>query len=103
MRTPKIDQLAQTGTRFMNPHAAAPLTDPARAVLLSGRTPMQLKASGDVMLDKLLGGIGYACGNTTGGPAALQLLDRQSAGEPFFLTPNFPPFAHPPPHPGPSA
>ena len=63
IRTPKIDQLAQTGTRFLNHYAAAPLADPARASLLSGRTPMQLKASGDVTLEKLLGGIGYACGN----------------------------------------
>ncbi|HEY1497189.1 MAG TPA: sulfatase-like hydrolase/transferase [Candidatus Solibacter sp.] len=93
IRTPKIDQLAQTGTRFMNHYAAAPLADPARAALLSGRTPMQLKAPGEVTLEKLLGGIGYACGNTTGGAAALQFLDGQSAGKPFFLTANFAPFA----------
>jgi len=62
VRTPNIDRLAQTGTRFLNHYACAPLTDPARATLFSGLTTMQLKATGDVTLEKLLGGIGYACG-----------------------------------------
>ena len=94
VRTKNIDQLAQTGTRFLNHYSGSPMSEPARAVLLSGRTPMQLKGAGDVTLEKLLGGIGYACGNTTGGAAAVQFLDGQSAGKPFFLTANFAPFAN---------
>jgi arylsulfatase A-like enzyme len=84
--------LAQTGTRFLAHYSASPLGDPARRVLLTGRTPAQLKAS-DATLEKLLGGIGYVCGHTTGGAAALQFLDGQSAGKPFFLSANFAPFA----------
>jgi len=61
---------------------------------------MQLKASEEVTLEKLLGGIGYACGNTMGGAAALQFIDAQSTGKPFFLTANFAPFATLPADPG---
>jgi arylsulfatase A-like enzyme len=93
VRTKNIDQLAQTGTRFLNHFAGSPLAEPARSVLLTGRTPMQLKGSGAVTLEKLLSGIGYACGNTTGGASALQFLDGQNPGKPFFLTANFAPFA----------
>ena len=91
--TKNIDLLAQTGTRFMNHYACSPMTEPARGSLLTGRTPMQLKESGEVTLAKLLGGIGYACGNTAGGPAALEFLGAQTAGKPFFLTAGFSPFA----------
>ncbi|MCU1239102.1 MAG: sulfatase [Candidatus Solibacter sp.] len=93
VRTKNIDLLAQTGTRFLNHYSASPLGDPARAVLLTGRAPSQLKG-GDATLEKLLGGIGYACGNTSGGAAALQFLDGQSSGKPFFLIANFAPFAN---------
>src|SRR6266567_7824343 len=92
VRTKNIDQLTQTGTRFLAHYAASPLAEPARNVLLTGRAPSQLK-TGDATLEKLLGGIGYACGNTSGGAAALQFLDGQSSGKPFFLTANFAPFA----------
>src|SRR5690349_16931528 len=59
VQTPHIDRLAQTGTRFLNHFAAAPLPGPARASLLTGRTPMQLKdadtpPAGEATLDKLL-------------------------------------------------
>jgi hypothetical protein len=94
VRTPNIDLLAQTGTRFINHYAASPMAEPARASLLTGRTPMQLKDSGEVTLAKLLAGIGYVCGDTSGGAAALQFLDAQSAGKPFFLTASFAPFAN---------
>src|SRR5215813_11377484 len=43
VQTPQIDRLAQTGTRFLNHFAGSPLPDPARAVLISGRTSVQLK------------------------------------------------------------
>ncbi len=100
VHTKHIDLLAQTGTRFLNHFACSPLPESARAALLTGRTPMQLKDSGEVTLEKLLGSIGYACANTTGGAAALQFLDSQAAGKPFFLTANFAPFTNLPADPG---
>ena len=92
VRTPNIDRLAQTGTRFMNYYACAPVTDKARATLLTGRTTMQLKDAGEVTLEKLLGGIGYACGATTSGAGATAFLDAQSSAKPFFLTAGFTPY-----------
>ena len=92
VRTPNIDRLAQTGTRFQNYYACAPVTDKARATLLTGRTTMQLKDTGEVTLEKLLGGIGYACGATASGAAATAFLDAQSSAKPFFLTAGFTPY-----------
>src|SRR5437764_282317 len=48
IRTKNIDLLAQTGTRFLNHYACSPIAEPARAALLTGRTPMQLKGSGEL-------------------------------------------------------
>jgi len=93
VRTPNIDLLAQTGTRFLNHYACAPVADKARASLLTGRTTMQLKDSGEVTLEKLLGGIGYSCGTRTDGAEALRFLDAQSAAKPFFLTAALAPYA----------
>ena len=83
VRTPNIDRLAQTGTRFLNHYACAPVAGKARAALLTGRTTMQLKDAGEVTLEKLLGGIGYACGTSAGGAEAAKFLDAQSAAKPF--------------------
>ena len=57
--TPNIDRLAQTGTRFANHIAGAPVPGTNRAVLLTGRTSMQLRdadsaPASEVTLDKLL-------------------------------------------------
>ena len=93
VHTPNIDILARTGTRFLNHYACAPVADKARATLLTGRTTMQLKDAGEVTLEKLLGGIGYACGTSTGGAEAAKFLDAQSAAKPFFLTAGFAPYA----------
>jgi arylsulfatase A-like enzyme len=93
VRTPHTDLLAQTGTRFLNHYACAPVADKARASLLTGRTTMQLKDSGEVTLEKLLGGIGYACGTAADGADAGKFLDAQSAAKPFFLTAAFAPYA----------
>jgi arylsulfatase A-like enzyme len=93
VRTPNIDRLAQVGTRFLNHYACAPVADKARATLLTGRTTMQLKDSGEVTLEQLLGGIGYVCGASADGAAAARFLDAQSAGKPFFLTASFAPYA----------
>ena len=93
VRTPNIDRLAQTGTRFLNHYACAPVADIARAALLTGRTTMQLKDAGEVTLEKLLGAIGYACGASADGAGAARFLDAQSAAKPFFLTAALAPYA----------
>ena len=93
VRTPNIDRLAQTGTRFLNHYACAPVADIARAALLTGRTTMQLKDTGEVTLEKLLGAIGYACGASADGAGAARFLDAQSPAKPFFLTAGFAPYA----------
>jgi arylsulfatase A-like enzyme len=102
VRTPHIDRLSQTGTRFLNHYACAPVADKARATLLTGRTTMQLKDTGEVTLEKLLGGIGYACGTSVDGAGAAAFLDAQSAAKPFFLLAGFAPYATLP-DPGPYA
>src|SRR5690349_23428808 len=63
IRTPNLDRLAQTGTRFQRHFACAPSPTAGRATLLSGRTGMQLK-NGDAGLDKVLGAAGYTCAAT---------------------------------------
>ena len=93
VRTPNLDLLAKTGTRFINHYACSPAADAARSALLTGRTPMQLKESGEVTLEKLLADAGYVCGNTSGGAPALQFVDQQAVGKPFFLIANFAPFS----------
>jgi len=92
VRTPLIDRLAKTGTRFLNHYASAPVSEQARAGLLTGRTPMQNKGAGEATLSKLLGGIGYACGATTGSAEAAKFLDAQSSAKPFLLTATFTPY-----------
>ena len=94
VRTPTLDILAQMGMRFTNHFACAPAAVAGRNTLLTGCTPMQLGEGGalsaaDVPLAKILGGAGYACqeGDTA---AAVQFLDGQSAGKPFFFTLNCP-------------
>src|SRR5262245_10431326 len=37
--TPNLDRLASTGVNFTSAHCAAPLCNPARAALLTGRKP----------------------------------------------------------------
>jgi arylsulfatase A-like enzyme len=41
LKTPHIDQLASTGTRFTNWYAAAPVCAPSRAALMTGRYPIR--------------------------------------------------------------
>jgi len=98
VRTPNIDLLARTGTRFLNHYACAPVSGTARLSLLTGRTTMQLAASqanpaGEVTMEKLLGAIGYTCGTTADNAEAAKFLDAQSGAKPFFLTAGFAPYA----------
>ena len=92
VRTPGIDRLAQTGTRFLNHYAGAPVPSVGRMTLLTGRTPMQLKETGEVTLDKLLGDAGYACQSVRGGVEAGKFIDGQAAGKPWLLIAGFEPY-----------
>ncbi|MBZ5729325.1 MAG: sulfatase-like hydrolase/transferase [Acidobacteriia bacterium] len=91
-RTPNLDRLAQTGTRFFRHFSCAPAPGPGCATLLSGRTPMQLgdapaASPAESPLAKMLAGLGYACQGAAV-TAALPLLEQQAAGKPFFLALN---------------
>lgn len=97
VRTPNIDRLAQTGTRFLDHFTPAPETRLGAACLFTGRTPMQVGAEGtispgDATIEKTLAGAGYNChatGALPGGDvsaAAQKFLEQQVAGKPFFLT-----------------
>jgi arylsulfatase A-like enzyme len=94
VRTPNLDRLGQMGIRFTNHFACAPAPAAGRNTLLTGRTPMQLGESGSLAADdqplaKILGAAGYAS-QEGDAAAALQFLDGQSAGKPFFFTLNCP-------------
>ncbi len=71
IKTPRIDLVASTGTRFLHHVAAAPAPEPGRASLLNG-------------LEKTLAGAGYATGSVDL-PEAGAFLDRQEPGKPFLL------------------
>jgi arylsulfatase A-like enzyme len=94
VRTSNLDLLANMGMRFTNHFACAPAAVAGRNTLLTGATPMQLGDSGnlsadDVPLARILGGAGYAS-QEGDAAAALQFLDGQAAGKPFFFTLNCP-------------
>ena len=89
VKTPHLDMLSKTGTRFLNHSVCAPEPGPGRATLVSGRTPMQLHDAdrlppGEAGLEKLLSGMGYETFEAEAGTAP-QFLDQQSAAKPFFL------------------
>ena len=94
--TPNIDQLARTGTRFLNHFVAVPEAEANFRTLITGRTPMQIGPSGtlapdDVTLEKMLGGNGYACHATQNQSAAevtaeaVKLLDRFDGKQDFWM------------------
>ncbi len=91
-RTPNLDRLAQTGTRFFRHFSCAPAPGEGRATLLSGRTPMQIGGAPagppeDSPLAKMLAGLGYASQGAAA-TAAVPILEQQAAGKPFFLALN---------------
>jgi arylsulfatase A-like enzyme len=93
VRTPNIDRLSQTGTRFLNAFTTVPSAVPNRNVCLTGRVAQSADAAPAAsLLDGALTADGYAS-QTVGGPAfadstgaAAKFLDRQAAGKPFGLT-----------------
>jgi arylsulfatase A-like enzyme len=70
IRTPNIDVLARSGTRFAHSFASSVVPPACRASLLTGYTPRQLGVSAagtltlkdGVLLSDILGGMGYQCG-----------------------------------------
>ncbi len=94
VKSPNIQRLSDTGTRFLNHFAAASTPELNRATLLTGRTPMQIGDTGsigaaDMTIEKVLSGAGYAAHAADAAPAALTFLDQQTQGKPFLLTVNF--------------
>lgn len=82
VRSPHIDELAQSGTRFLNHFVATPAPEPGRASFLTGAIPSQ-PAAPDTGLDRILGSLGY---NVKSGDAAgaAGFLAAQAADKPFF-------------------
>ena len=85
IRTPNIDRLARTGTRFVNSYVCSPVCSASPATLFTGRTPMQHgivdfltphpiaqppqgqaapppSFAKEIMVSDLLAGAGYECG-----------------------------------------
>ena len=87
VRTPHIDRLSNTGTRFLNHYAGAPVAGAGRTALLTGRF------TGDNTLDKFLPAAGYTCQTVASGPDARKFLDAQSSpAKPFLLIAGFAPY-----------
>ena len=78
IRTPNIDRLSQTGMRFTDNYAVAPVASTSRAPLAS--------------LAATLGVQGYNCGSASDS-AALDFVASQAPGKPFFLAASFKPQA----------
>jgi arylsulfatase A-like enzyme len=87
VRSPNIDQLSQSGTRFLNHFVSTPEPQASRVTFLTGAIPTQA-ASPDTGLDKILGGLGY---EVRSGDAADTdaFLGSLSAGKPFFFTASY--------------
>jgi arylsulfatase A-like enzyme len=83
IRTPNIDRLSQTGTRFLNHFVCTPSAAPSRLTFLTGRTPMQ--PAGGTGLAKILGDLGYGVHSEDASSAA-GFIAKQTAAKPFFLT-----------------
>ena len=97
VRTPNIDRLSLTGTRFQKHFAVSPEPLLGSATLLTGRTPMQIGDAGglagpDISVERVLSGAGYVNHAAEGASAeeatsaAIKFLDQQAAGKNFLLT-----------------
>jgi arylsulfatase A-like enzyme len=98
IQTPQLDIHARTGTRLINACTAAPAPDLGRESLLHGVAPAQLGGSHPSVAD-LFRAHGYTSA-TAAAPAtsmeqctraAVNFLNAQSPGRPFFFTVNYAP------------
>ncbi len=70
VKTPNLDRLAASGTRFDAAYCQNPLCTPSRASFLSGRYPRTARArqngqclpADEVLVTRILGEAGYSCG-----------------------------------------
>ena len=93
VRTPNLDRLAQTGTRFERHIVCVSAPGPSLAAMFTGLTPMQLGPGGSApataaTLDRLLGSAGYTC-QAADADAGVTFLNAQAAVKPFFLRVHF--------------
>ena len=89
VKMPNLNRLGQMGTHFLNHFTPAPAAAPGFATLMTGRTPMQIGASGaisadDVTIEKVLGAAGYACHSAVPEDAPA-LIDQAKDSAPFFI------------------
>src|SRR5689334_503190 len=77
IRTPGIDRLAQTGTRFLDHCVAAPAPAPSRACLLTGLAPGRTGPA----LEAVLTSAGYVCNNGTDSAGAAKIIDAAGPGK----------------------
>jgi len=84
LRTPNLDAIANTGTRFLHAYTAAPAPEPGFAALMTGRS----SGAGDT-LDRMLAARGFRTASLVEGEmaaitdGALRFLDQQSPAQPF--------------------
>src|SRR5438093_6031359 len=79
IKTPRLDLLARTGTRFLHHIVCTPAPEPSRATLLTG-----FVADVHPTLEKLLAGAGYATASVDLAEAS-KSLDQQAVNKPFLL------------------
>jgi arylsulfatase A-like enzyme len=85
VHAPNIDQLSQSGTRFLNHFVSTPEPQASRVTFLTGAIPTQA-ASPDTGLDKILGGLGYEVRSGEAADVAAFVGNQTAAGKPFFFT-----------------
>jgi len=96
LRTPNLDRIADTGTRFLHAFSASPVAQPGFESLMTGLSPMQAAGSANT-LDKVLGGHGYRTVSVVEGDMnsvseqALRFLDGQAANQPFCAVARYAP------------
>jgi arylsulfatase A-like enzyme len=93
VRTPNIDRLCQTGTRFLNSFVPAPEPIPSRNAYLTGLVARSADvAAAASAIDQTMGAAGHVSQTVNGQSfadstsAAFRFLDQQAAAKPFSLT-----------------
>lgn len=96
LRTPSLDLIARTGTRFTHAVTAAPAAQLGFDSLVTGLSPLQAAGSANTV-DKVLASRGYGTASVVEGEMAsvseqlLHFLDQQTAGRPFCAVARYAP------------